>query len=125
MKRPANLAPHAVSFADKDACLQTDLADYRRLKRIEKGRIIARELATWIDQDEVKTWAQVKAVIWDRCMGVCAYCGKQMNPFRDFTIDHVDPRCRGGEHTLDNFVGCCRSCNSSKGGRRPEEWQQR
>ena len=40
----------------------------------------------------------------------CAYChapGKQ-------TIDHVDPLAKSGEHTVDNVVPACPSCNSSK-----------
>src|SRR4051794_39156886 len=32
-------------------------------------------------------------------------------------VDHVVPRSEGGPSTLDNFVLCCRSCNSRKGNR--------
>lgn len=34
------------------------------------------------------------------------------------TYDHIDPN---GPSTEENLVVCCRSCNSKKGGRRPEE----
>lgn len=44
----------------------------------------------------------------------CTYCGQDgANSW-----DHVIPRPRGGTQT----VLCCRSCNSSKGSRTPEEW---
>lgn len=48
----------------------------------------------------------------------CQYCGVSM---RDLTLDHVIPRSRGGEHTWDNVVSACKSCNHSKAGRTPRE----
>ncbi|NDJ52820.1 MAG: HNH endonuclease [Chloroflexi bacterium] len=47
----------------------------------------------------------------------CQYCGSKHN----LTIDHVFPRHRGGQHTWDNVVTACASCNRRKGGRTPEE----
>ncbi|WP_419841497.1 HNH endonuclease [Candidatus Poriferisodalis sp.] len=40
----------------------------------------------------------------------CQYCGTRAE-----CIDHVHPRSRGGEHTWENVVACCRACNVSKG----------
>ncbi len=40
----------------------------------------------------------------------CQYCGKRAE-----CIDHVHPRSRGGEHTWENVVACCRACNVAKG----------
>lgn len=59
---------------------------------------------------------------WD-----CFYCrttleGKPDRPIP--TIDHLVPRSRGGTNHAENLVLCCQSCNSSKGARTPEEWQQ-
>ncbi len=48
----------------------------------------------------------------------CQYCG---NRARDLTIDHVIPRERGGPHTWENLVTCCRKCNNKKGNRAPRE----
>lgn len=48
----------------------------------------------------------------------CAYCGSDA----DITTDHVMPRSRGGSDAPDNIVWACRSCNSAKGNRTPEEW---
>jgi 5-methylcytosine-specific restriction endonuclease McrA len=39
----------------------------------------------------------------------CQYCGAQAE-----NIDHVVPRSRGGTHSWDNVVACCRRCNSRK-----------
>jgi 5-methylcytosine-specific restriction endonuclease McrA len=49
----------------------------------------------------------------------CAYCGKPGK----MTVDHVVPVSRGGGTTPDNVVPACKSCNSSKGARTPQEWR--
>lgn len=46
----------------------------------------------------------------------CQYCGGPAE-----SLDHVVPRSRGGDHTWDNVVACCRSCNVRKGDRLPSE----
>lgn len=52
----------------------------------------------------------------------CAYCGKAAS-----TIDHVQPRSRGGKDTWENLVACCLRCNNVKGDRTPQEmaWELR
>lgn len=61
--------------------------------------------------------AAVRAMVWAKTGGVCHYCGKQTNPFADFTVDHVVPLAKGGTNELDNLVPACRRCNSAKGDR--------
>jgi 5-methylcytosine-specific restriction endonuclease McrA len=46
----------------------------------------------------------------------CAYCGKAAT-----TIDHVQPRSRGGVDSWENLVACCLRCNNVKGDRTPME----
>lgn len=46
----------------------------------------------------------------------CQYCAGPAE-----SIDHVLPRSRGGGHTWDNVVACCRRCNVHKGSRLPSE----
>lgn len=46
----------------------------------------------------------------------CGYCGKSAT-----TIDHVQPRSRGGKDTWENLVACCLKCNNLKGDRTPAE----
>ena len=45
----------------------------------------------------------------------CAYCDRVL-PDPDLTIDHVEPRMRGGDGSEGNLVACCRICNAEKGG---------
>ncbi|MCA9368245.1 HNH endonuclease [Candidatus Kaiserbacteria bacterium] len=47
----------------------------------------------------------------------CAYCGT----FRPDTRDHVIPKAQGGTDDPSNLVYSCRSCNSKKGSRTPEQ----
>jgi 5-methylcytosine-specific restriction endonuclease McrA len=37
------------------------------------------------------------------------------------TIDHIQPRSRGGKNTWKNLVAACGPCNRKKGNRTPEE----
>ncbi|MFM6968230.1 MAG: HNH endonuclease [Microbacteriaceae bacterium] len=39
----------------------------------------------------------------------CVYCGKAAN-----TIDHVQPKSRGGADSWENLVACCVRCNNEK-----------
>ncbi len=55
-----------------------------------------------------------KREIFRRDDYTCQYCGTSS---QHLTIDHVIPRHRGGQHTWENLVAACPSCNRHKGGR--------
>jgi 5-methylcytosine-specific restriction endonuclease McrA len=44
----------------------------------------------------------------------CAYCGESFPPDA-LTLDHVEPRMRGGDRSGGNLVTACRTCNTRKG----------
>ena len=46
----------------------------------------------------------------------CQYCGSRAD-----SIDHVQPRSRGGTNTWENVVAACRPCNLTKRDRTPDE----
>lgn len=48
-----------------------------------------------------------------RDKGICQYCGKHLGK-KEYTVDHVIPRSRGGKNTWDNLVASCRKCNFKK-----------
>jgi len=50
-----------------------------------------------------------RAALMHRDRFRCAYCGSKAD-----TVDHVVPRSRGGEHTWENCVAACSSCNHRK-----------
>ena len=55
-------------------------------------------------------WTAIKEAFDRRC----AYCLRQLTRLEQ---DHVTALSRGGEHTPDNVVPACRSCNARKGNR--------
>ena len=66
-------------------------------------------------------WSERKLTrfeIFKRDRYTCQYCSKET---RQLTLDHVIPRYRGGQHTWENIVSACVSCNRRKAGRTPEE----
>jgi 5-methylcytosine-specific restriction endonuclease McrA len=44
----------------------------------------------------------------------CVYCGEEF-PDAQLTLDHVEPRLRGGDRSEGNLVSACRACNTAKG----------
>jgi 5-methylcytosine-specific restriction endonuclease McrA len=50
----------------------------------------------------------------------CQFCGHRFTA-AELTLDHVQPRSRGGRSTWENLVASCYACNNRKGDRTPEE----
>jgi 5-methylcytosine-specific restriction endonuclease McrA len=46
----------------------------------------------------------------------CVYCGRG-EPEVELSVDHVEPRMRGGDSSPGNLVTACSDCNLLKGGR--------
>jgi 5-methylcytosine-specific restriction endonuclease McrA len=46
----------------------------------------------------------------------CVYCGMPF-PLEQLTLDHVQPRMRGGDNSDGNLVCACGACNLRKGSR--------
>lgn len=59
-----------------------------------------------------------KIEVFNRDEYTCQYCGHKV---RELTLDHVIPRRRGGDHTWENIVSACTSCNRHKAGCTPSE----
>jgi 5-methylcytosine-specific restriction endonuclease McrA len=53
-----------------------------------------------------------RAALMHRDRFRCAYCGGKAD-----TVDHVVPRSRGGDHTWENCVAACSTCNHRKADR--------
>lgn len=44
----------------------------------------------------------------------CVYCGERFGA-EELSVDHVEPRVRGGDQSGGNLVTACRACNNRKG----------
>ena len=47
----------------------------------------------------------------------CVYCGERFEA-EALTVDHVQPKMRGGDRSGGNLVTACGACNAKKGGTR-------
>lgn len=63
-----------------------------------------------------RTVPVTRRAVFGRDSHTCQYCGGPAE-----SLDHVLPRSRGGAHSWDNVVACCRACNIRKGDRLPGE----
>jgi 5-methylcytosine-specific restriction endonuclease McrA len=61
----------------------------------------------------------LRGFIGDRDGWLCGYCGVGVRG--DMTIDHMDPL---GPDEVDNYLACCRACNSKKGRRTAAEYRR-
>ncbi len=59
--------------------------------------------------------------IFERDQYRCVYCGEQFRP-EELTLDHVEPRVRGGDRSDGNLVTACMACNTGKAHRRLSEF---
>jgi len=53
---------------------------------------------------------------------VCWYCGKKVENPKELTVDHIIPRSKGGDNSMDNIFLVCKTCNSSKRDMDVMEW---
>ena len=60
---------------------------------------------------KIMSYKPSRSMIYKRDNNTCQYCGATTK----LTIDHVIPRCRGGEDTWENLVVACSTCNTKKG----------
>ncbi len=74
--------------------------------------------------------AMSREAVFARDQWCCVYCGTEGTP-ETLSVDHVQPRMRGGDHSAGNVVTACLPCNARKAHRshaeflasEPESWQ--
>lgn len=60
-----------------------------------------------------KLTKEERQMIYQKCNGHCAYCGKEIE-YNEMQVDHITSLRCNGEDTLDNMLPACRSCNHYK-----------
>lgn len=63
-----------------------------------------------------------KAII-EHFDSTCVYCGVR-HESHQLTLDHIRPRCRGGNSFTSNLVPSCQKCNQSKGSNNWLSWMR-
>ena len=74
-----------------------------------------------LDQGKVPNYKTHKHTLFGIQEGLCAGC-RIAFPFRNMTVDHVQPQSKGGTDHLTNLQLLCGACNSMKGTRNQEEF---
>jgi 5-methylcytosine-specific restriction endonuclease McrA len=77
-----------------------------------KSRAIRAKRRAGLQASGVTLTGEQWEAICERFNGRCAYCGEP-----GATMDHVIALSRGGEHSEDNVVPACSTCNSRKNNR--------
>lgn len=79
--------------------------------------VLTQKQEVWRKGAAVDDKLRARVLFHDAYMRV--YCGVYHR--NELTIDHRVPQIQGGVTTWSNLLTACRSCNSSKSGRTPEE----
>jgi len=58
---------------------------------------------------------KVRARVRERARFACEFCGiEESDAGGELTIDHYQPKAKGGDDSLDNLLYCCSRCNQYK-----------
>lgn len=114
-KEEANAASKAWYYANADRSRATSRAwqiahPEQHRYSVERTRMRRKAAYRSLTLDEWKA-------IWEQFGGLCAYCGAPAEE-----MDHLVPISKGGDHTAENVVPACFSCNRSKSGKWPDDW---
>ena len=95
-----------------------DLVKMRREKELGLyGKIIIRtDIPMRSDLGKLPNYRKHKHYLFGKQEGICAGC-RVTFLFRNFTVDHIVPRSKGGHDGLDNLQLLCGACNNTKGDR--------
>ena len=59
--------------------------------------------------------SELKRLLSERARGCCEYCLSQVDYSPDpFSVEHINPRSRGGTEELENLAFSCLGCNYKK-----------
>lgn len=98
---------HALGLTHEQALIALEAIEAERLAENEARR------------REESAWPATRRAVLRRDGYACFYCGAE----NSFQCDHVVPRSKGGRSVAENLVASCKTCNSSKKDRTPEEWR--
>jgi len=96
-------------LSGKAECVEAHIDGYFHSENLSIPAPSVMRLSRYVRVPYRRAVPMTRAGVLRRDLRRCAYCGRKAD-----TIDHVVPRSRGGEHSWENCVAACRSCNSRK-----------
>lgn len=124
---------HAISLVASGRAIaglgETEFVYAGGWNRISGERSIVRVNSILLTRDRVKSHRHGldysppldNRALFARDSHQCLYCGEIFGK-RQLTMDHVVPQAQGGPDAWENGATACKSCNSAKGNRTPEQW---
>ena len=100
--------------------LEYDRGQYVRTARFEFELPSVIRLTQYINIRQRQNRVTNRHRIFARDHYRCQYCGRRGTAF-ELTLDHIQPKSRGGRMMAENLVTACQACNNRKGDRTPEE----
>lgn len=98
---------------------QADVLEYYSDWHVHSPSVTLQVPSVLVSRSYVKTSRSVKFNKTNLCIRdeyMCQYCRKLFDQ-KHLTMEHVQPRCRGGKTTWTNISCACTSCNTAKGNR--------
>lgn len=130
------MEPHSI-ISDRDAvCMLLDdvIESVKESGRVMRSPSISvpvpsvARLKRYVPMPErMRSVMLTRAAVCARDHHRCAYCGEGRSSKHELTVDHVQPRARGGRHVWENVVAACWPCNHKKGNKTLEQlgWRLR
>ena len=62
-----------------------------------------------------KVTPEIESEVYKRDRWTCVYCGfdgRSFDSWMQLTLDHIVPQHQKPDHSKENLVACCTSCNS-------------
>ena len=114
---PQTYIPHDIESWQKIKPTKNEL-----FIRCVSSRLLAPEVIVMNNYEKIPHHNVVfsRRNLWKRDHFCCQYCGKKP-PHDEITVDHVQPRSRGGISSFKNCVLACIECNKKKDNKTPEE----
>lgn len=98
---------------------QVDVLEYYADWHVHSPSVTLQVPSVLVSRSYVKTSRSVKFNKTNLCIRdeyTCQYCRKLFD-HKQLTMEHVQPRCRGGKTNWENVSMACSPCNTAKGNR--------
>jgi 5-methylcytosine-specific restriction endonuclease McrA len=107
-------------FLEKVEVLESYDENLRAVSLTMKVPAVIRLVRSFKRKKKTETVKFSRLKVFTRDRFTCQYC-RTPGEFKELTFDHVLPRSRGGLTNWENIVTACKSCNTKKRDRTPEE----
>lgn len=68
---------------------------------------------------------KMRSKVYNKTNGHCAYCGTPLDLYGlSWDVEHVVPKSAGGDGSIDNLLPSCKTCNSMKNTKTPDEFRE-